>query len=95
MFLSVCLEEFGGGIGKLKYRPNQNLPLLFILVTPSRSPSHGLCQCWLGGQEWLRKDLWEPLVKKKRMFCHWEMNFNTHKFLFCQVSLSALNEQVR
>lgn len=33
MFLSVCLEEFGGGIGKLKYRPNQSLPLLFILVT--------------------------------------------------------------
>lgn len=33
MFSSVCLEEFGGGIGTLKYRPNQSLPLLFILVS--------------------------------------------------------------
>lgn len=33
MFSSVCLEEFGGGIGTLKYRPNQSLPLLFIFVS--------------------------------------------------------------
>lgn len=64
MFLSVCLEEFGGGIGKLTYRPNQSLPLLFILVTLAGALPMGLCQCWLRGREWLRKDPLGTLGKK-------------------------------
>lgn len=92
MFLPT-LEEFWGETDTLKFRSHQDLSLSFVFAALAGASSMSSGIAGSGDQSSWERSPGKPVVKG--MLYHWEMNFNTHRFLICQVSLSTLSEEVR